>query len=243
MSGEYSIYKYKPPRKLENGYPTDNLIKSLSDLELLRYMDVPPKYWDDVVHREAMSMPLAVVDWAQNLPSIYRPLPSAPNKGRFGQGLIFYGEARSGKTTHAARLLLHLVRLGIHNNDPGGYNRWDGWCMGRFVDWQEASAVFRAGFSSPEAGERAEALRNSMMSMGPMLEQANFLVIDDLTRERGTEFNVSELARIVRYRGDHGYPTIITTNHTPDEWESRYSEFLSGYLHDMFLPVQFEIPS
>ena len=240
---EFNVYKYKAPRKLANGYSTDNLIGSLTDRELLRYMGVPPKYWDMAVSYQHHKVNPLIEDWIGNLPSIYRPLPSAPRLNRFGQGLIFYGEARAGKTTAAAGLLLRLVRMGVHNNDPGGYNRWDGWCMGRFEDWQEASAAFREAARGGEAEQEAHVMRQRMLSQGPVLEQANWLVLDDLTRERGTEFNVSELARIIRYRGDHGYPTIITTNHTPDDWEKHYSEFVAGYLHDMFLSVLFEQPT
>jgi hypothetical protein len=231
---------YRPPLAKADGYPTDNLIRSLDDRSLLRHMGVPPKYWQEVVARGAEKMPPGVEDWIADLPSIYRPLPDAPDRGRFGEGLIFYGPTRSGKTITAVSLLLRLVRMGIHNNDPGGLNRWDGWCMGRFEDWQESSATFRQAAQGGEREDRADQLRDAMMARGEMTRRGDFLVIDDISRERGTEFNTGELTRILRQRGDWGYPTIITTNHDAGDWEEAYdSEALLGYLGDMFLHVPF----
>ena len=119
---------------------------------------------------------------------------------------------------------------------------WHGAAMGRFVDWQSASELFRSSNSDDDDGETAAEIRKSTIPTGPVAKRGDFLLIDDISRERPTEYNTGELQRIIRRRASEGFPTIITTNHAPDDWEQKHGEVLAGYLHRTFVPVEFDIP-
>ena len=234
------VVRKHEPKTREDGYPTDNLIQSLDDYQLLKYMGVPQKYHRYAVQMQNDSFHPVIDGWLEDLSSVYRPKPDAPKPELFGKGLILHGAARKHKTTVAVALLLRLVRMGIHNNDPGMGNSWDGWCMGRFEDWQDLSELFRDAVSDEGSADRAFITRRALIGEGPYEKRGDFLVLDDISRERGTDFNTGMLTRIIRARSDWGYPSIITTNYPPDKWSSVYqSEALSAFLHDEFLPVAF----
>jgi hypothetical protein len=141
----------------------------------------------------------------------------------------------------AASILRDLVRLKIRNTDPTmQVFAWHGQCMGRFVSWQDSSELFRkASGGDEDAGERAAALRKSMRPGGPLENRGDFLVIDDISREKRTEFNLGELQRILRHRREWGWTTILTTNHDPDEWHQVYDDAFASFLSRSFIPVGF----
>jgi hypothetical protein len=229
-------YWYRP-----DGYETDHLIDSLSDEELLDHMGVPLKY---IRHAVAMQndLPDEVESWLANMPYVYRPTFDRLDKDMCGVGLVFWGEPGGRKTTVAAATLLRAVRLKTPNTDPTGHNyTWHGAAMGRFVDWQEASALFRSASRSEEDEMAAEEVKKFMKPNGPAVHRADFLILDDISRERATEFNITELQRTLRRRGDNGYPTILTSNRHPDDWEEAHGDALSGYIHRQFLPVEFAL--
>ena len=156
-----------------------------------------------------------------------------------GRGLLLYGPAGTYKTTTAAAILLHAVRRGLMNTDPTDRNiTWHGWAMGRFVDWQEVSELFRSANDDEADDFDATEIRKALIPTGPTLNRADYLVLDDISRERATEWNTSELQRIIRRRGDNGYPTIVTTNTTPKEWESIHGEPLTDFFDRSFVHVE-----
>lgn len=229
----------KPYRK-KNPYPTDVLIDRMSDEELLTHMGVPRRF-----HPFALRIddpwPTEVEGWLSNLSKIYRP-KEITDADLAGMGLIFYGPPKTGKTSMSARLLLHLVKLRIENVDPSGRNwSWFGQCMGRFVDWQIASELFREAVDDEEADREATEVRLSMQPNGDVLKRGDWLVIDDISRERKSDFNVGELHRILRRRHNETFPTILTTNFLPDDWEKKYGEVLASFLDRAFVPVPFGV--
>ena len=226
----------------EGGYSTDNMIKSMDDDELMRKMGIPERVARWVPSNPVEELPHEVKFWLAHLPHIFRPLTNE-NLEMYAKGLILYGPSGSKKTSSAASLLLHLIRLGIRNTDPTGANKsWHGWAMGRFVDWQDASEMFRqaAGGRDVLVEEAAANLRWAMKPGGPtMMESGDFLVIDDISRERATEFNSGELHRILRHRENWGYPTILTTNHPPGDWQEVYGDVLASFMNRAFIKVEF----
>lgn len=225
-----------------NGYDTDNLIKSLDDGALLAHMGVPLKYTPFAPDIAVDDMDPKIQMWLENLPYIFRPsfdqLKEKPNL--CGMGLLLYGPPSTRKTTTAAAVLLRAVRAGLMNTDPTGHNfTWHGWAMGRFVDWQEASEVFRNANDDEDADVEANEIRKAMIPSGPSINRGDYLLLDDISRERVTEYNTGELQRIVRRRADNGYPTIVTTNTFPEEWAVRHGEVLAGFLNRAFIRVEF----
>lgn len=217
------------------GYATDHLIDSLDDGGLLMHMGVPPRYIPIAckIHQEDL-FPPEIQEWISWIPNIFRP-SVAPGTSfdpeLFGMGLVLYGPAGGGKTTMASALLLRLVRMKIENVDPTGRNfTWFGAAMGLFVDWQEASELFRQAVSSEEHKEEAEELRDLMRPDGPVTNRGDFLVLDDIGRERTTEFNLNELHRVLRIRYNDCFPTIITTNTPPKKWAEVYGPVLAPFL-------------
>jgi hypothetical protein len=228
---------YKP-----GGYETDHLLDDLNDIELLAHMGVPRRYIGHAAEMQEGDLPDAVLTWLENMPAIFRPADEHLGEDLCGTGLTFCGPGSTRKTTTAAATLLRTVRRRIPNTDPTWHNfTWHGACMGRFVDWQEASEVFRNANSGKEASEvAADEIRTAMHPSGPMIRRADFLVVDDISRERQTEYNIGELQRILRRRSDNGYPTILTTNHPQEDWVDRYGDVLAGFLSRSSFVVEFE---
>lgn len=229
-------YYYKP-----GGYETDHLIHDLSDEELLAHMGVPMKYIRHAVASKD-DLPDEVETWLSSLPNVFRPSFDRLEADLCGVGLIFCGPGSTRKTTTAASTLLRAIRAEIPNTDPTGHNfTWHGAAMGRFVDWQQASELFRTASSGDdEDASLAAEIRTAMRPSGPMLRRADFLVLDDISRERPTEYNAGELQRIIRSRSDNGYPTIITTNHPVKKWPEAHGEVLAGFLGRSAITVEFE---
>ena len=222
----------------KNGYPTHHLNAGMSDEELLAYMGVPLTYIDHAVEMTDFDPDIEL--WLENLPYIFRPSFENLKRDLCGKGLLLCGPPSTRKTTTAAAVLLRTIRKQIPNTDPTGQNKtWHGWAMGRFVDWQEASEAFRgANGDDEDAEEFAVEVRKAMHPSGPMERRADFLVLDDISRERPTDYNTGELQRIIRRRADNGYPTIVTTNSVPEDWDEKHGEVLAGFLTRAFMVVE-----
>lgn len=225
-----------------SGYSTDHLIQSMDDNELLAYMGVPRTFHANAIAMHDRPLRKDIENWVEMLPYIFRPFTKYQTErpDMSGVGLIFHGPSGTRKTTTAAALLLRMVRMGIPNTDPTGRTfAWHGWCMGRFFDWQEASALFRAAVKDDEADSDAEEIRKALtMRVGPE-HHADFAVIDDISRERRTEYNIGELTRILRIRHNRCYPTIITTNFEPKVWEREYGDVFAAFANRAFIHVEF----
>jgi hypothetical protein len=221
-------------------YLVTEFLDSASDRDVYREMGVPGRY----VRSDISPLNDGIREWLRNIQYIHNPTwerhDAQPDL--FGIGLILWGPPSSGKTVTACALLLAMVRMGIHNTDPTLRNLDEhGASMGRFVSWQDASELFRqAASGDEEMQEAAEDLKKAMRGHGTNLDAGNFLLIDDISRERGTEFNKGELQRVLRYRHEQGLATILTTNHSPDEWAEYYGDVFAGFLRRAFFGVEFE---
>jgi DNA replication protein DnaC len=60
-----------------------------------------------------------------------------------------------------------------------------------------------------------------------------FLVLDDLGAEKDSEHALTTLYLIIDRRNRDELPTVVTTNYTPDEIESRLGARIASRLADM----------
>jgi DNA polymerase III delta prime subunit len=234
---EHLRHKYHYKR---NPYPTDMMLDGMDDRALLRHMGVPTKYWEDAIMQASQPMKPTVEDWIVQLPYIFRPQEEHQREkpGIFGMGLIFYGPSGTGKTTASVALLLRLIRMLIPNADPTGSSRWYGACMGAYVGWQDFSRIARENVGNES--EEYEHLMTIMKPEGSVFERGDFLVVDDISRERVTDFNLGELTYLLRHRNEWGFPTILTTNTPPEDWKEKYGEVMGAFMHRSVLPVEFD---
>ncbi len=110
---------------------------------------------------------------------------------RGGRGLLFYGPCGTGKTHLAVAILRSLIlRRGI---------------QGRFVDFTHLLSSLRAAYADNESAERI---------LTPLID-VPILVLDELGKNRGTDWERDVLDELIskRYNGER--TTIFTTNLFP----------------------------
>jgi hypothetical protein len=226
----------------ESGYPTDRMLHDMDDRQLLTHMGVPQKFQVHAMQMTYGSAGKQIADWLDLLPYIFRPQYDKQEErpSLLGMGLVLHGPSGTRKTTTAAAVLLAAVRRNIPNADPSGNSRWYGAAMGRFVSWQEVSDLFRKAISDEDAAVSLDPIRKAMAPAGPMEERGDFLVVDDISRERATEYNVGRLAQVLRHRHEWGYPTILTTNHNPKDWNTVYGDVMGTFMSRAFITVKME---
>jgi len=106
--------------------------------------------------------------------------------------LLFVGGTGLGKTHLAVALLRALI---VHRN-----------VRGRFVEFYELLSDIRASFGKPGA---EQALLKGLVAQP-------ILVVDELGKGRGNDFEQGVLDHLVGTRYNQGSPTIFTTNYPPD---------------------------
>lgn len=124
--------------------------------------------------------------------------------------LYIAGPIGTGKTMLASCLALDLIR------------------SGKSVLWSNVGDLLRslrATFSSKEQNEE---------SVIDRFAQASILVLDDLGKERPTEWAAEQLFAIFNRRYDYGKPTIITTNYSGADLIKRltHKPDMTGYADD-----------
>lgn len=108
---------------------------------------------------------------------------------RLGDGAIFYGDLGRGKTTSACTILLKALRAGYG--------------VGYFTAADFLESLIPAGDD--------EGLREYRTQ----LSRADFLVIDEFGneyRKKGSEFAVTQLESLLRWRRSYSKPTILCVN-------------------------------
>jgi DNA replication protein DnaC len=63
------------------------------------------------------------------------------------------------------------------------------------------------------------------------------LVLDDLGKEYGSEYNTTGFDEILRSRYDKALPTIVTTNTPREQWARKYGDAMGSFVHEAFKRV------
>jgi len=124
-------------------------------------------------------------------------------------GLLFMGPTGTGKTTLLCRCIDKLCRDGV-------------WA--HYLNWPVHLHMMRASIGSTDTLET-----DSIVS----LCKAPVLAIDDIGREKSSEWTKQTLYTVIESRYSNAMPTLIATNEPPVAWDSKFGEAVASRMHEM----------
>lgn len=136
--------------------------------------------------------------------------------------LFFYGGCGCGKTHLACAIANFLREEGVE-------------C--RFTTFEDMLLRIRESYDRPDLSDKA--VRDGY-KMVPLL------IVDDLAKEKATDFSTSVLFDLINYRYEEMLPMVITANHgrddlvkrlTPKDGDSTKAEAVVSRLYEMCVPV------
>jgi DNA replication protein DnaC len=166
--------------------------------------------------------------------------------GTTGVGLLFDGDPGLGKTTHAVLSLLEFVRRLPDDRDVAN----------SILKYEQGEYGFDARpvyyMTFPDFLHRKKAMidaspdsrRTMQLEMDGLHGRAvddylnvRLLVLDDLGKEYGSDYNVAGFDEVLRSRYDKALPTIITTNTARDKWGQKYGDAMGSFVYEAFKRV------
>lgn len=122
-------------------------------------------------------------------------------------GLLILGTVGTGKTHLAASIANYLVEKGIPTQ------------FGTFIDYLES---IKREYDAIGQKEELSRLKNTLM-----------LVIDDLGKEKWSEWTQQVLFDIVNHRYEYRLPIVVTSNLNPDQLKKYVGEAIYSRLYEM----------
>ena len=122
-------------------------------------------------------------------------------------GLMIIGSVGTGKTHLAASIANYMVERGVPTQ------------FGTYIDFLEA---IRQEYDAEGKREKLSRIKNTMM-----------LVIDDLGKEKRTEWTQQTLYDVINYRYEHRLPIVITSNMEPDAMKAHVGDAVYSRLYEM----------
>jgi DNA replication protein DnaC len=174
-------------------------------------------------------------------------IKSPGTAGTTGLGLLFDGGPGLGKTTHAVVAAMELIRrmpdddvslrklFHIRAADFG-----EGFIPVYYTTFPEFLSLKKKAFDAEPDEKRAingfiEGLHGRSNDDG---KNVRILVLDDLGKEFGSQYNDTSFDELLRSRYDKGLPTIITTNVLRELWSTQYSEAMGSFAYEAFSHVK-----
>lgn len=167
--------------------------------------------------------------------------------GRTGVGLLFDGGPGLGKTTHAVTTAMEFVRRLPEDDEKARHI-----LQMKSEDYgMKCRPIYYMTF--PEFLSRKKAMFDAEPEVKKLmqLEMEGFhgrakedhlnvrvLVLDDLGKEYGSDYDNTSFDEVLRSRYDKALPTIITTNVARDNWGKQYGEAMGSFAHEAFKRVR-----
>jgi DNA replication protein DnaC len=225
-----------------------NELSSLKRHWLTRTSNIPRRFFglepQDIIDR-AGYFPEEVATWIDDAVHGH-VIKQIGNIGVNGVGLLFDGGPGIGKTTHAVVAAMEFLRqlpdddaeaskvLSINQKDYGLTFK-----PIYYMTYPEFLSRKKATFDA-----MPEDKREAMYELDGYHGRSKFdwlnvrvLVIDDLGKEYGSEYNDSSFDEILRLRYDKALPTIVTTNVRLENWEAVYKEAMASFANEAFVRV------
>ena len=225
-----------------------NHLSSIKRHWLTRTSNIPRRFFglepQDIIDR-AGYFPEEVATWIDDAVHGH-VIKQIGNIGVNGVGLLFDGGPGIGKTTHAVVAAMEFLRqlpdddaeaskvLSINQKDYGLTFK-----PIYYMTYPEFLSRKKATFDA-----MPEDKREAMYELDGYHGRSKFdwlnvrvLVIDDLGKEYGSEYNDSSFDEILRLRYDKALPTIVTTNVRLENWEAVYKEAMASFANEAFVRV------
>lgn len=164
-----------------------------------------------------------------------------------GVGLLLDGSPGIGKTTHAVVAAMELIRqlpddeaemrriLGADPRDFGSNYR-----PIYYLTYPEFLSKKKASFDL-DGEERREAYEEIQGFHGrSKLDWLNVrvLILDDLGKEYGSKYDDTSFDEVLRSRYDKALPTIVTTNVSLANWETKYGPAMASFANEAFRQIE-----
>jgi DNA replication protein DnaC len=216
---------------------------------LTKGANIPMRYqkWDFQNIVDGLGkLPFSLTDWFDDLTS-GKVILNLGDVGTTGVGLLLDGAPGRGKTTHAVSVLNEFVRaipddkleacrlLHVSPNSYGLKFR-----PVYYLTMTDLLYRTKALFDA-DSDERARLQDELDGFYGRARDDAynvRLLVLDDVGKEYGSEYDKFSFDSIIRMRYDKGLPTIITTNVDLNDWDETYSEAMQSFAHEAFRRVK-----
>lgn len=225
-----------------------NELSSLKRHWLTRTSNIPRRFFglepQDISDR-AGYFPEEVATWIDDAANGH-VIKQIGNIGINGVGLLFDGGPGIGKTTHAVVAAMEFLRR-LPDEDSEA-------CKVLSINQKDYGLTFKPIYymTYPEFLSRKKATfdampedkREAVYELDGYHGRSKFdwlnvrvLVIDDLGKEYGSEYNDSSFDEILRLRYDKALPTIVTTNVRLENWEAVYKEAMASFANEAFIRV------
>jgi DNA replication protein DnaC len=216
---------------------------------LTKTSNIPVRFWgfepSDII-RDKGSFPDVITHWVQDATD-GKLIKNPGDLGNTGVGLLFDGAPGMGKTTHAVTALSEFIRslpddeeearkiLHMSSSDFGMKARPVHYTTMTDLIWKKKAAW------DAEGEERSRLISEMEGFHGRSSDDrmnVRVLVIDDLGKEYGSNYDTFSFDEVLRARYDQGFPTVITTNVPRAAWAARYGEAMGSFVHEAFRQVK-----